>query len=111
MLEHDVLVYGSRKNTQDPLLLSIAGLTVDDLIGEFTVLVTGLPGEEYCEGGEEGRERECGRRHISALFYGGRLEDPVVVPIPAAMWLMGSGLLGLVGVARRRRQSSNGTGF
>lgn len=26
-----------------------------------------------------------------------------VVPIPAAAWLMGSGLLGLVGVARRRR--------
>ena len=25
------------------------------------------------------------------------------VPVPAAVWLMGSGLLGLVGVARRRR--------
>ena len=28
---------------------------------------------------------------------------PAVVPIPAAVWLFGSGLLGLVGVARRRR--------
>ena len=27
------------------------------------------------------------------------------VPVPAAVWLMGSGLLGLVGVARRRRRS------
>ena len=27
------------------------------------------------------------------------------VPLPAAVWLMGSGLLGLVGVARRRRKS------
>ena len=27
-----------------------------------------------------------------------------VIPIPAAAWLFGSGLLGLVGVARRRRQ-------
>ena len=27
------------------------------------------------------------------------------VPVPAAVWLMGSGLLGLVGVARRRRHS------
>ncbi|MGB5409060.1 MAG: VPLPA-CTERM sorting domain-containing protein, partial [Thiogranum sp.] len=26
-----------------------------------------------------------------------------VVPVPAAVWLFGSGLLGLVGVARRRR--------
>jgi hypothetical protein len=28
---------------------------------------------------------------------------PAAVPIPAAAWLFGSGLLGLVGVARRRR--------
>ena len=29
-----------------------------------------------------------------------------VVPVPAAAWLMGSGLLGLVGVARRRRKTA-----
>ena len=28
-----------------------------------------------------------------------------VVPVPAAVWLFGSGLIGLVGVARRRRSS------
>ena len=26
-----------------------------------------------------------------------------VIPVPAAVWLFGSGLLGLVGVARRRK--------
>lgn len=29
-----------------------------------------------------------------------------VVPVPAAVWLFGSGLLGLVGVARRKKQNS-----
>ncbi|VAW52557.1 hypothetical protein MNBD_GAMMA06-456 [hydrothermal vent metagenome] len=29
---------------------------------------------------------------------------PKVVPVPAAVWLMGSGLLGLVGVARRKQR-------
>lgn len=28
--------------------------------------------------------------------------EPVVVPIPAAIWLFGSGLIGLIGVARRK---------
>lgn len=28
---------------------------------------------------------------------------PVVVPVPAAVWLFGSGLIGLIGVARRKR--------
>ena len=31
--------------------------------------------------------------------------DLTKVPVPAAVWLMGSGLIGLVGVARRRRRS------
>ena len=28
---------------------------------------------------------------------------PAVVPVPAAVWLFGSGLLGLVGIARRKK--------
>ncbi len=33
------------------------------------------------------------------------LAVPSVVPVPAAVWLFGSGLLGLVGVARRQRNT------
>ena len=35
-------------------------------------------------------------------FISGSVE-PNVVPVPAAVWLFGSGLLGLVGVARRKK--------
>ena len=40
------------------------------------------------------------------LFYAMAVYDGDVaaVPIPAAVWLFGSGLLGLIGVARRRKQ-------
>ena len=31
------------------------------------------------------------------------LNQPGEVPVPAAVWLFGSGLLGLVGVARRKQ--------
>ena len=31
--------------------------------------------------------------------------DFTVVPVPAAVWLFGSGLLGLVGVARRKKSA------
>jgi hypothetical protein len=37
--------------------------------------------------------------------FSGSLSSLSQVPVPAAVWLMGSGLLGLVGVARRRRRS------
>lgn len=38
-------------------------------------------------------------------FFTGTLTQAQVIPVPAAVWLMGSGLVGLVGVARRRRKS------
>ena len=57
--------------------------------------------EEY-----EGRHREGfggHHRETSAFFYGDRLVPPSAVPLPPAVWLFGSGLLGLIGAARRRR--------
>ena len=38
-------------------------------------------------------------------FTGNLTKSVSHVPVPAAVWLFGSGLVGLVGVARRRRQS------
>lgn len=40
----------------------------------------------------------------TSVFPGGEIRGQVsTIPIPAAMWLFGSGLLGLVGIARRKK--------
>ena len=40
----------------------------------------------------------------AAAWYGHYLvKDASVVPVPAAVWMFGSGLLGLIGMARRKR--------
>lgn len=41
--------------------------------------------------------------YSTSVTYGAMTLAAPVVPVPAAMWLLGSGLLGLVSVARRRR--------
>jgi hypothetical protein len=41
----------------------------------------------------------------SPNFNANLTATPDPVPIPAAVWLFGSGLLGLVGVARRRKKN------
>lgn len=59
-----------------------------DCLAEANVVTGGA----YATGG-------AGLSHIT--FYDS--VDPHVVPVPAAVWLMGSGLVGLVAVARRRK--------
>lgn len=37
------------------------------------------------------------------LFVGSFGQATSVVPVPAAVWLFGSGLIGLIGIARRKK--------
>jgi hypothetical protein len=43
--------------------------------------------------------------YTSAIYQGSYLVKPDVIPVPAAVWLFGSGLVGLIGVARRKTRS------
>ncbi len=52
-----------------------------------------FPTSEFCDDGPGGVNCDAATSHVSA--YG-------VVPIPAAVWLLGGALIGLVGVARRK---------
>lgn len=44
---------------------------------------------------------------VTSAYFGGSVPSPAAVPLPAAAWLLGSGLLGLVGATRRRGRSSS----
>jgi len=108
----DVENSGTGASRQDPLIFHIVGIG-DDTIesyargfnnqGEatswFAAHVAGFNPVEGC--GEN--MATCD----SAWFGGGEGLFPPgsVVPVPAAVWLFGSGLLGMVGVARRGRKA------
>jgi len=71
-------------------------VTDGDITGDWD---TSVFGNEFqsCFGGGGGGRSSCdpyGLSHIAVYT--------TVVPVPAALWLFGSGLLGLIGVARRR---------
>ena len=61
----------------------------------------GIPGNPMCCGPFPGFNATFGGT-ATAVSYDPGLSS---VPVPAAVWLLGSGLLGLVGVARRKKSS------
>jgi hypothetical protein len=76
--------------------LSLAGATAIKLFGLTGNNIAGGQNQSYLLG--------------SAVFNGGVLtitgNAAAPVPLPAAVWLFGSGLMGLVGVSRRRKQAA-----
>ena len=118
----DVRLMGRGNSRQDPLHFSIRDLMLDDVFGLFATHVAGfeLPTGDCRaplrgDGGEDGngdgeRDGDGGDDCIhddvsSAFFYGDRLVDdqPSAIPVPAAAWLFGSGLVGLGSIARGGR--------
>lgn len=116
----DVSVSDGGQNRMDPLTFSIAvdgddinsylGLSVNDGTGlqpavSFAAHVAGIDTGAYTLNGDSGAaeclagETDC--MMLPSAWFGGSTEV-VVVPVPAAVWLFGSGLLGLVGIARRK---------
>ena len=84
----DVRIKGNGRSRQDPLEFSIvdSGLGLEDIAAGFAAHVAGF--------------KRVDDNVKSGFVYGDTPVSPV--PLPAAVWLFGSGLLGLVGVARRR---------
>jgi hypothetical protein len=77
-------------DTKHPDLLSYFGMPAGDYTGglniSFDMIGTPVVGTDFTS---------------DTLFSGDVVNNPV--PVPAAVWLFGSGLLGLVGIARRKK--------
>lgn len=83
---------------------SFTNLAVSAPATIFGITSSSFGGDLFYTGGSLAGSLTTGR--IEGTFNGDNLKAKVgavsVVPVPAAVWLFGSGLLGLVGVARRK---------
>jgi hypothetical protein len=97
--KYDFQLSGNGSSRTELLTFSISGVA-DDSIDSYAVLSSLNPAStEFFAAHIAGFDRA--NFVTSAKFAGS-----TVVPVPAAVWLFSSGLIGLVGVARRRRKQA-----
>lgn len=92
-------VSGKGSNRLDPLTFSITEMSFDDIMS-YVELSTGKNKNlSFFSAHVAGftTSKQC----LTSAWFGGSTPSPV--PVPAAVWLFGSGLIGLIGVARRKR--------
>jgi hypothetical protein len=83
----------------DELSFKVSGVS----LGNFDPLffAAHVAGLEWCNIGDERRRLCSGKDCLTSAYFTGSLST-TPVPIPAAVWLFGSSLIGLVAVARRK---------
>ena len=75
-----------------------------DLTSENFRGIIGMYNSTICQTGDcYAVQTQFASPDLTSEIYGHFLvKDTAVVPVPAAVWLFGSGLIGLIGIARRR---------
>lgn len=105
----DIRLQGKRKSRTDNLGFTVDDVTLADFDSLFSAHVAGF---EWCGlvGGSSKRNGYdwcAGGNCVTSAYFAGNMPqmpppDPNAVPVPAALWLLGSGLLALAGLARRK---------
>jgi len=103
-------IFGSTPGT-NPISFDVSGLGISLTAGNvYTFGISSFTGSQQILSSDANPYAD-GIQYNNPTFYGSTPTwdlmfqthvDTAVVPIPAAAWLFGSGLLGLVGIARRK---------
>ncbi len=100
----NIRLSGKGKARTDTLNFTVNGVSLSDFDSLFSAHVAGF---EWCPIDDRRRNYWCsGKDCITSAYFAGSMSVSQV-PIPAAVWLFGSGLLGLAAVTRRKK--SDGT--
>lgn len=87
----------------DELSFTVGGVGLGDFDSLFAAHVAGF---EWCKIDDERhgeRHKRCGGKDcLTSAYFAGSMPASTPVPLPAAVWLFGSGLMGLAGIGRRR---------
>jgi len=96
--QFDIRLQGKGSARTDELSFKVSGVSLDNFDPLFTAHVAGL---EWCNIGDERPNLCIGKDCPTSAYFSGSV--PVThMPIPPAAWLFGTGLIGLVAVARRK---------
>ena len=87
-----------------------ANFAGDSGIANVTCGVDCAVGDTYALNYSAHTPKDGGGTSFKGVLYNlhleGTVNSPAAVPVPAAVWLFGSGLVGLVGVARRKKSQT-----
>ena len=94
----DIRIETTGSNRIDSLGFTVQDSSLDSFAAYFAARVAGF---EWCVP-PEGEPCDPSCEYITGGFFAGATEISAI-PLPAAAWLLGSGLLGLIGVVWRNR--------
>lgn len=100
----DYVISDGGANRQDPLVFSID--FDGDIFADYVGPSSGTAGQGNAWFAAHVAGFVIEGSEVSSAWFGGGDgggSPPNVIPVPAAVWLFGSGLLGLIGVARRKK--------